>query len=253
MMEKHISHQELLREVVQFKEWSGPKIAKVFRKTGVPGYELAPIGSGGFICYRDKYFFVTNNHVVQTIEEGNILENIVVPFSDHGKIIVQFVRCESDPDNDISVLEIDQQFAQSKSDKLFIDSKCFEDPKNYLNRCNFVFIHGFPSANTHIDNVEKVVETVSLPYVTFIKHYYEESNLISLFCENDGNIDEFQKKVQLPELYGMSGSIVFSYRLGDVMYPYGVLGVVTNGTLSSETIWLTPIDDVISFIDSNFF
>ncbi|MCZ8517477.1 hypothetical protein O9H85_35095 [Paenibacillus filicis] len=163
--EIRLSTSQLLEELEQLKVWSGPKIAKVFRKTQIPGYELAPIGSGGFINYREKFFFITNAHVVQTIESGDLFGKIVVPFKDHGNEIVRFISCKMDEELDVAVLEIDPVQAQSDSDKLFVDQQCFQDPTQYLDACNFAFVHGFPASQTNVESDGRtiLVETTSLP------------------------------------------------------------------------------------------
>lgn len=252
MAEIHISNEKLRAEMEPFKQWSGPKIAKVFGKTNIPDFEYNPIGSGGFIFYRNRYFFVTNHHVVESIE-GDVLENTVVTFLDEGIEIAKFVGVESDKEIDICVLEIDHEFAQKHSYRQFLSSDCFENTEEYLGRCNFVFIHGFPYANTEIDFNARVIETTSLPYMTFIEGYNEDLELIRLSCNKEENVDEFGQAIQLPEFFGMSGSFVFSYRLRDIANPYGLLGVITMGTLESGTIWIVPAEKIISFIDNKFF
>lgn len=253
--EKILSTFDLIRELEQFRVWSSSKIAKVFRKTEIPGYELAPIGSGGFMHYKNKFFFITNAHVVKTINDGDFIGKIVVPLKDHGKEIVKFIQCELDYELDIAVLEIDQSQAQSDSDKLFIEHQCFEEPTQYLDRCNFVFVHGFPASQTNVESSDRIVvaETTSLPYLSFFKEYHREINLITIHYYKEGNINAYLSPTQLPEADGLSGSLVFSYRYGDIYFPFGLLGVIQMGSLKSETLWLTPIDDVVNFIESAFF
>ncbi|MCZ8517478.1 hypothetical protein O9H85_35100 [Paenibacillus filicis] len=77
--------------------------------------------------------------------------------------------------------------------------------------------------------------------------------MITLHYYKEGNINEYFSPAELPEVYGMSGSLVFSYRPRDVLFPYGLLGVVNRGTQNSETLWLTPVDDVINFIETAYF
>lgn len=202
--EEQPTREELMRELQQFKIWSGPKIAKVFRRTSIPGYELEPIGSGGFIKYRGKYFLLTNAHVINTIRDGDVLENIVVSNKKNNQRM-NFIRYNSDDELDIAVLELDPMEAQNDSGRLFIDQRCFEEATKYINYNNIAFVHGFPRMQTEVysEGQQCIAETTSFPYLTFIREYISDYGLISLYYSRESNIDEYFSPVQLYEPYGL--------------------------------------------------
>lgn len=258
-MDIKIENEELLQKTIEFKGWSGPILTRVFNKTGVPGYELGALGSGGFLKYKGKFFIVTASHVVNMVNEDRRLTDIVIPNIIDGETkILNLINHADDRDNDIAVFEIEPESARlmkQQTNKCFLDYELFdEEPLKYLEKVsNVVFLHGITGQETNINYDSFSVEMTSTPYTTFINYVDEVTGLIALFADTTG-INEFgEEGVKLPVFNGMSGSFAYSYRRNDKENPFRCLGILTNGEREAGFMWVLPISDVRDFIEKEFF
>ncbi|WP_227495186.1 serine protease [Bacillus cereus] len=69
-----IGQEELLKLFREFVPWSGRYLVRLFElKDGVH-----PLGSGGLLKYKDRYFVLTNAHVIKDVEDKN---DIRIPYT----------------------------------------------------------------------------------------------------------------------------------------------------------------------------
>lgn len=257
-MEERIDTQELLEKTKECKQYSGPILTRIFWKTGIPGYELGPLGSAGFLKYENKYFVVTAHHVVSSIDLSSRLNEVVIPFiTKDGTEILNISNHAEDKDNDIVAFEIEPNSAkllEAKSSKNFLDYTLFdEQPLSYnKNLSNIVFLHGIAGQETNIDYEALTVEMTTTPYTTFIKEVDDASGMITLFADKTGTNEFGLEGHELPEFNGMSGSFAYSYRRGSDN-PFRLLGVLTNGNRDAGFMYVLPITDVENFIKKEFF
>ncbi|MEH7121525.1 hypothetical protein V7128_29665 [Neobacillus vireti] len=258
-MEIIISTEELLQKTVQFKNWSGTILTRVFNRTGVPGFELGALGSAGLLKYKRRYFVITASHVVKMVEEEKRRTDVIIPFINNGKTeILNLIKHADDKQNDIAAFEIETESAkllEQKTNKSFLDYRLFdEDPLGYFEKIsNVVFLHGISGEETKFDYDNFSVDMTTTPYTTFIDHVDQESGMIVLMAGKTGKNEFGEEGFKLPVFNGMSGSFAYSYRREDKENPFRCLGILTNGEREAGFMWVLPISIVNDFIEEEFF
>jgi hypothetical protein len=246
-----ISQEELLKETAHFKRWSGPVVTKIFRDSNT---DPVPLGSGGFLKYKERLFLVTNEHVVHSVTKDDRKDNILITYKDRYGIDykARIIKDEEDAHNDLAAFEISLNSAELMKNHWFLDETYIEtEVSNYLERSNIVFLHGYPWEGTEIDSENKTVTLTSLPYTTFVEKYEEYPGIIVLYTEENG-ISEFGEMVPLPSFFGMSGSLVYGYYRNE-MIPYKIIGILTNWEINTQRLDVYPIHNVINFLEAKFF
>jgi hypothetical protein len=246
-----IPREELLAETVRFKGWSGPVLVKLF---GNSGYGLYSLGSAGLIKYKNRYFVVTNEHVVKHVEKENRQNEIIIPFKDKNgnDMNAKIIDHDDNEDIDFAAFEICPTSVSEMKNHWFIDETYIElSVTDYLKRSNVVFLHGFPASQTSIDYQSRTVDMVTLPYTTFVDNYDDFSDILELTIEKRG-ISEFGTEIELPHLGGMSGSLVYGYYRGELI-PYKCLGILSYWKENENLLGVFPIHEVIKFLDESFF
>lgn len=74
---RKVPKEELIRECRLFKNWSGPVLVRLLYQRE---HDLKPLGSGGLINYRGRYFVITNEHVIRNIPEDERNGSIIIPY-----------------------------------------------------------------------------------------------------------------------------------------------------------------------------
>lgn len=248
-----ITNEVLREETGRFKDWSGPILIKLLADDNDFIYSL---GSGGLIKYRERYFAITNKHVVSSIIPSERLRGINIPYKDKGGVDrrMTIIAEAEDTDNDIAAFEISANSAANFGDTRFLEEHQIEkDVKNYIdNTSNIVFLHGYPIYDTKIDYVNKVIDMETLPYTTFIDSYDDYADIIMLDCDLTG-ITEYGETIEITTFNGMSGSLIYGYYLdGDKTY-YKCLGILTFWEQNNNRLGVFPINDVLNFLDNAFF
>lgn len=250
--EPDVSLEKILWEMNEFKQISGPKLCRILADQGTnSGERYLFLGSGGFLHYNDKYFIVTNHHVVRSIPYDDRLNKIVVPIVDEGTSKAVLINQAEDIENDLAVFELPKSDLIRFKPKGFLEPCMIEiDPVSYLeNSCNIAFIHGFPNSRSNIDHGKKTIVVETLPYATYAADYDGGMDLIKLSAPGEG-IDQLRKDVELPEYYGMSGSFVYCRANGVI--PFKGIGVLSRGLRDAAVMWVMPIKNVLDMIDTNF-
>lgn len=155
-----IPNDEVLKETIRFREWLGPALVKLFYSDD----GLYPLGSGGLIKYKERFFIVTNEHVVRGIIREKRMVDIVILYTDknNSSFSAEIIGENEDRDLDIAAFEIRAYSAQQMVNQYFMDEALIESNiDNFLKLSNIVFLHGFPYENTEIDHDKKVIETTS--------------------------------------------------------------------------------------------
>ncbi|KQU17806.1 hypothetical protein ASG65_26180 [Bacillus sp. Leaf13] len=247
-----ISSKELLEETTRFKNWSGPYLVKVFQ--GVK--TLTSLGSGGLLKYKGRYFAITNEHVVRSVEKNQRISDINISYKDKDQVDFRatIIAESEDKDYDLAAFEISPHSVARMQNHLFLEETLIEkDVKGYFeNRSNVVFLHGYPATDTIIDNQNKVVDMATLPYTTVIESYDVTSDIVMLYAERENGISELGTSISVSTFGGMSGSLIYGY-YKDELIPYKCLGIITFWEYKKDRLGVFPIQDVTNFLDREFF
>jgi hypothetical protein len=248
-----ITTEELRRETARFKEWSGPILVKLLADNEDYIYSL---GSGGLIKYKERYFAITNEHVVRSINQNERISGINIPYKDKNGIDkrMTIIAEAEDKDNDIAAFEISPHSVININNCRFLEEDQMEkDVKDYIeNTSNIVFSHGYPMYETTIDYEEKVVSMETLPYTTFIDSYDQFSDIIMLTCDLKG-ISEFGNEIEISTFGGMSGSLIYGYYKEADKTNYKCLGILSFWEQNNNRLGVYPINDVLNFVETAFF
>ncbi|WP_147533010.1 hypothetical protein [Bacillus marasmi] len=243
----------ILKEFKHFKDISGPYLCRILGDSPEYGdYRYFFLGSGGFLKFREKFFVVTNYHEVKDIPYEERLERIVVPIVSDGTAKAVLINQAEDKHIDLAAFEIPNTDVARFHPKNFVtDEKLETEPVNYLESvCNNVLLHGFPGERSIIDYDKKIIGITTFPYGTFAKGYDKDIDMIELDAAITG-IDENGDVVNVPVFNGMSGS--FAYTITEGLIPYKCFGVLSNGEKNAGSMWVIPINQVLTFIENSFF
>lgn len=246
-----ISPEEFLKELVRFKPWPGPGpyLARIIEEKDD---DLIPLGSGGLLEYKGRYFVLSNEHVIKGIVD--LLRNIILPYTSFDGISykLEILSVEKDSEKDIAVFEVVKSEQFNNSNHLFLPYDYIEnDVKSYAEKTNFVFCHGYPAFSTIVDSIKKEIEAETFPYCTFISEF--DKNINSLFIHvNEERKSENGDIVDIPIVCGMSGSFVYGYYFNETPQ-YKCLGILTNWHQSEKLLEVYPINEFIDFIEEKFF
>lgn len=246
-----IPQKDLLKELVLFKDWSGPILVKVMSDTSEFG--MRSLGSGGLLNYKGRYFVITNEHVISSVQNDNRINEIFIPYKNKMNVDnkMKIIDEKSDFGEDLAVLEICPKTIKDMNNHHFLDEIYLEsDIEDFVNRTNVVFLHGFPGSETKINDNDKLVDMTTFPYLTFVESYDTFVGTLDLHTEDTG-LSELGTTVNIPDFYGMSGSFVYGYNKGNII-PYTFLGILTNWYKSENKLAVTPTKDVIKFLEDNF-
>ncbi|WP_172605346.1 S1 family peptidase [Bacillus cereus] len=247
MEEIIIGHDELAKMFPEFKEFSGKHLVRILK---IKDSKIEALGSGGLLKYKDRYFVITNAHVINGVEDKR---EIRIPYivNDGRTYSMEVLDIKFNLPADIAILEIslDDKFVRSKHE--FLDT-CFIDTdlKGYVDRTNILYLHGYPSGGTNIDEENMGVDIETLPYCTFVAEFDEEIG--SLYAHIDKEVrTEFGDYIPTPVVTGMSGSFVFGYYLEKPTFK--VIGILTAWHIDDEILEIYPIQEFIDYIDQNYF
>lgn len=251
MKKQIISTESLLQESKDFTPWSALYLVRIFKKDGE---NLFPLGSGGLLKYRNKYFVLTNYHVIKSVE--NINEEVVVPYTVRTEeycqsYMMQIINHKYLKYDDIAVLEIQFSTNINLSQHRFLDEKFLDlNIEDYAAKNNILFLHGYPSVNTKIDDEKKEIVAETFPYYTFIDKYDTYIESIFAYIDEKGT-SELNETVKIPDVYGMSGSFVYGYYLESPKFK--LVGVLTSWDKNGNRLEVYPIREFIKFINECFF
>lgn len=239
-------HLEILEE---FKVWSGPFLVRILEESSDGPI---PLGSGGLLEYKERYFVITNAHVIKNVK--SLEKNIIIPYTINGKqtFKMSIISIKIDTPKDIAIIEINRSMQHNGSNHNFLPSTLIElDVEGYTEKSNMVFCHGYPSTSTFIHTSEKVIDAETLPYGTFIDKFDKDYHSIFAHIDVEG-ISEHGETIDIPEVAGMSGSFVYGYYLDEVP-SYKCLGVLTNWYQEEKLLDIYPINEFIGFLEEKFF
>lgn len=248
-----IKQEELLEELELFTQWSGPFLVRIMGNSNIPGYDPPfTLGSGGLLKYRNRYFAITNHHVIKNL--ANIKEDIRIPYTvkDLGTFSMTVLEAYSSSMEDLAAFEVRYNSYIEKSNHSFITEDYIDYKiKEFASRTNITFIHGYPAIRTNIDDARKEIEAITFPYCTFIDRFDERIQSLFVFV-NDTGVSKFSNEEEVPDVSGMSGSFVYGY-YHDEFPRYKLIGVLTSWDKSESTLEIYPIKEFTDFIDKKFF
>lgn len=254
-MEEIILDQKfLLDELKRFKKWSGPNLVKILAVIADYGSDPISLGSGGLLEYKNRYFVVTNSHVFNLCSD--IVNQVLIPYTVEDKTYkMSVLKAHRDTSKDIAVVEVSFSENILKSNHRFLSFDLVEfNLKEYEKITNVVFCHGYPSHSTSFDYENKEITAESFPYCTFIDEntaFSESDNELILIGDQKG-INELGESVSIGAYYGMSGSFAYGYYHQGII-PYKCLGVLTYWYQNEKTLSVTPMDEIVNFIEQHFF
>lgn len=247
-----IPPEELLKETDRFINWSGSYLIKILSDGDG---EVLSHGSGGLIKYRDRYFAVTCKHVVRSVEKSKRKSEINIPYKDknqNDRRATIIAEGEDIIGSDLAAFEVSPNSVAAMYNHSFLDESFLEkDTKGYMDRSNIVFTHGYPFFDTLIDHENKVIDMTTLPFTTFIESYDDTADALMIHADLEG-ITKFRTKFEIQTFFGMSGSLIYGYYLGEPI-PYKCLGILTDWELTSNRLWVSPTQDILNFLDREFF
>lgn len=242
-----IKYKQFINEMKPFKFLSGQFQCRILGLSDIEGAGYFLKGSGGYLTYKNRYFLVTNYHVVEDLS----LKKVIAPCVSNGRKIAKLIDDKRDSDSDIAVFEIDRSSIENFEGKGFINQKLIKsNPISYLKKYNPVFLHASPGEKSSINYESKEVNLTTFPYCTFAKGTLRDY-LIKLSADTYG-INEIGDKQNVPKFTGMSGSWAYSYHPKSLL-PYKCIGLLSMGTPESGNIWAIKIDNIIEFINKYFF
>ena len=241
-----LSKELLLQEFKEFKPWSGLHLV------GIRDSKLTALGSGGLLKYKNRYFVLTNYHVVKGIQD--LKKEILIPYTidDEESFSFTIIDVKLSPSSDIAVLEIRFNESINRSNHRFLDEKYLDlDIETYTAKTNVLYLHGYPTGSTTIDDDRNEMESVTFPYCTYVDKY--DTYIESIFAYiNDEGTSEFNETVRIPVVAGMSGSFVYGYYYSESP-KFKLLGILTNWHIVDERLEIYPIREFIDFLNDNFF
>lgn len=239
-------HLEILEE---FKVWSGPFLVRILEESSDGPI---PLGSGGLLEYKERYFVLTNAHVIKNVK--NPKGNIIVPYTinDEKTYKMTIKSISNDTQKDIAIIEIDKSKQLNGSNHNFLPVTYIEtDVESYSEKCNMVFCHGYPVFSTFVDKKNKVVDAETFPYGTFIQEFNKKDNQLFVLIDDEGT-SEHGDTVDIPYVAGMSGSFAYGYYLDEIP-SYKCLGVLTTWHTVDNLLEIYPINEFIDYLEENFF
>ncbi|MED0981374.1 trypsin-like peptidase domain-containing protein [Bacillus paramycoides] len=246
MREIIIEKEELLNLFGEFVPWSGKYLVRLFqRKDG-----LHSLGSGGLLKYRGRHFVLTNAHVIRNVEDK---KDIIIPYmiNDSQTYSMTVIDWKYNFPDDIAVLEVEFNDDIAISNHSFLDSNLIDtDITEYTNNTNILYLHGYPSGRTTIDEDNKEVEMETLPYCTFVAEFDTDINSVYAYIDEEVTT-EHNITIPTPVVDGMSGSFVYGYYLEEPKFK--LIGVLTNWHITDKRLEIYPIQEFIDYIDQNCF
>lgn len=243
-----LTQEEHLEILEEFKFWSGPYLVRILEDSSDGPMTL---GSGGLLEYKERYFVLTNAHVIKNVE--NPEENIIVPYTinDEKTYKMSIKSISKDTLKDIAIIEIDKSKQFDGSNHKFLPGTYIEtDVESYSEKCNMVFCHGYPTFSTFVDTRNKVIDAETFPYGTFISEFSKKYNSLFVLVADEGT-SEHGDTVEIPLVSGMSGSFVYGYYLDEIPR-YKCLGVLTNWHRVDNLLEIYPINEFIDYLEENF-
>ncbi len=241
-----IEKEELLKLFGEFVPWSGRYLVRLFQiKDG-----LHSLGSGGLLKYKDRYFVLTNAHVIRDVEDK---KDIIIPYTinESQTNSMTVIDMKHDLPADIAVLEVEFNNDLAISNHSFLDSNLIDmDITEYTNNTNILYLHGYPSGRTIIDEDNKVVDMETLPYCTFVAKFDNDINSVYAYIDAEVTT-EHNITIPTPVVDGMSGSFVYGYYLEEPTFK--LIGVLTAWHIEDERLEIYPIHEFMDYIDQNYF
>ncbi|EJQ72864.1 trypsin-like peptidase domain-containing protein [Bacillus toyonensis] len=241
-----IEQEELLKLFKEFIPWSGRHLVRLFEmKAG-----LHPLGSGGLLKYKDRYFVLTNAHVIKDVEDKN---DIRIPYTINNSqtYSMKVIDIKFNVPDDIAILEVSLDDYLNRSNYRFLDSSSIDtNLKEYTDNTNILYLHGYPSGRTNIEQENKEVDMETLPYCTFVAKYDDSIGSLLAFIDDEVTT-EHETTIPTPVVSGMSGSFVYGYYLEEPKFK--LIGVLTNWYITDKRLEIYPIQEFIDYIDQNCF
>ncbi|MGN7387122.1 hypothetical protein [Sporosarcina sp. SAFN-015] len=238
-------------ELDRFTPWSGPFLVRIMGM--FPDFEEKPIplGSGGLLKYRGRHFVITNHHVIKNIVD--LKKDIRIPYSIKNETYSMTVLdAYSNSEDDIAIIEIKFNSNINISNHAFVNEEFIEyNIRDYVNKTNIIFIHGYPSLKTTINYDKLEIEATTFPYCTFIDKFDEYINSLFVLIDETG-VSKFQEKEDVPNVSGMSGSFVYGYYYNQNPR-FKLIGDLTSWDKSDSTLEVYPISEFTDFIDKYFY
>ncbi|PGO65819.1 hypothetical protein CN980_23600 [Bacillus cereus] len=246
MKEIIIEREELLKQFVEFVPWSGKYLVRIFQmKDG-----LQSLGSGGLLKYKGRHFVLTNAHVIKEVEDK---KDIRIPYTinESQTRSMTVIDMKRDFPADIAVLEVEFNDYLAISNHSFLDSNLIDtNITEYTNNTNILYLHGYPSSRTIIDEKNKVVDMETLPYCTFVAEFDTDVNSVYAYIDDEVTT-EHNITIPTPVVDGMSGSFVYGYYLEEPKFK--LIGVLTNWFIPLGRLDIYPIQEFMDYIDQNCF
>lgn len=247
MEEIVIPRELLLKEFEEFTPWSGRHLVRLM---GMKDSKMVPLGSGGMLKYKDRYFVLTNAHVIRGIDKNDI--RIPYTINDSVTYSMTILDVKFSLSDDLAALEIRFSEKINESNHEFLDSIYIEtNIEEYIARTNILYLHGYPYGGTTIDDEKKEIEAVTFPFCTFVDKYDTYIGSVFAFIDDEGT-SEFNTTINIPVVAGMSGSFVYGYYYLEEP-KYKLIGILTNWHIVEGRLEIFPIVEFLNYIDNNFF
>ncbi|WP_273854012.1 hypothetical protein [Guptibacillus spartinae] len=248
-----INPEKFMEIMPEFKAWSGLALVKIFDDSGS---KIKPLGSGGLVNYKGRYFVVTNEHVVRSVPKGNRAIYINIPYADKDaidrKMIV--INDAENKDNDLAAFEISEETVNKMNEKSFLSEENYDlDIEDYINDIsNVIFVHGYAVYDTQIDHMEKTIDMVTTPYQTTVAEYDQYAEILNIHSNQEG-ISEYGEEIEVSTFSGMSGSLVFGLYMEPGGIDYKAIGILSEWEKSESKLLVFPFKDITNFLDESFF
>ncbi|HDX9577086.1 hypothetical protein GTY48_04910 [Bacillus thuringiensis] len=244
MMEIIIEKEELLELMREFVPRSGECLVRIFQMKE----DLQALGSGGLLKYKERHFVLTNAHVIRGVEDKRDLR-IPYTINDSQTYSMTVIDMKYDLPADIAVLEVKFNDYLAISNHSFLDSNLVDtDIIEYTNNTNILFLHGYPSGRTIIDEENKEVDMETLPYCTFVAEFDTDVNAVYAHIDEEVTT-EHNMTIRTPVVTGMSGSFVYGYYLEEPKFK--LIGVLTDWYIEEKRLVIYPIHEFMDYIDQN--
>lgn len=122
----------------------------------------------------------------ENINKEDLTQQIRIPYKDKNGIDYspRILSVKVSPELDLCVFEISPNSVGFMANHWFLDETYIEnDVSSYFNSSNVVFIHGFPSEDTEINQESKIATMKTRPYATFVDRYEKYPDIIYLHAD----------------------------------------------------------------------
>jgi len=151
-------------------------------------------------------------------------------------------------DEDIAFLEIEPSYVPYLKTKQVASYSLFNNHVTlHLTSVSTVILHAVPYERMDLSFEEKEITLNTFPYVTFAKGI--KNDFIDIDINRKGK-NELGEEAIVPDIYGMSGSGVWTLHPGEDT-AYRLAGIVTNGRTDSGSVYALDINFVVGLLTTH--